>query len=767
GKPELIVGNELDSTVTVYRNQMAVLASCTVTPGTDTVGNVAIGGSRMDSVVVSNSGSAALTISTVTSDSAGFTITPTSGTVGAGGSKKFYVTFTPQAVGTKTGTFHFIHTGTSSPTVLKAVATGYYASDTLVASSGPNGTISPSGTIVVTSSTNKSFTFTPATGYHVDTLLIDGVRNTDSLTGYTFRSISANHTIRVIFSINQYVISALSGPNGVIAPSGAVPVPYGSGQRFVFTPAAGYHVDSVQVDGILNTDSLSAYTFFNVTAVHSIRVTFRINQYPITATAGANGAISPSGTVQVNYGASQRFIFNPSTGFHTDSVVIDGVRNTDSLQGYTFGNVSAGHTIRVTFRNNQYTITASSGPNGTIVPQGIIAVAYDSSQTFLFQPAAGYKVDSLFVDGAYAGAAANYQFQHVQQTHTISVRFAVIQLTITVSAGSHGTVIPGSGSFAYGTSPLFRIVPDSGYYVDSVFVDSLFTGDDTTYQFAPLTVNHAISASFVRDSVTVIVSRNWNLVSLPLKMKDSRREVVFPEAVSAAFSYAGSYTAVDTLQPLVGYWLRFPAAGAVTLTGKFRRTDTIAVQSGWNLVGTIAFPVPASSIVSVPPGLVTSKFFAFTGSYQQVDTLHPGLGYWVKIPSAGQLILNGSAQGGIAGRIRQVDPADRPPSPPEALTAGKGIPASYALASAYPNPFNPSTTIGYALPVESRVTVTVYSVLGDIVARLVSAVQPAGYYQTVWNAGSFSSGIYFYRLEAVGTSGAESFSAVRKILLVK
>jgi len=96
------------------------------------------------------------------------------------------------------------------------------------------------------------------------------------------------------------------------------------------------------------------------------------------------------------------------------------------------------------------------------------------------------------------------------------------------------------------------------------------------------------------------------------------------------------------------------------------------------------------------------------------------------------------------------------------------LPRVYTLAQNYPNPFNPSSTVRYTLPVESRVTVTVYNVLGQLTAVLVDEVQHAGVQSVNWNAAGAASGIYFYRLHAVsiGSSG-ESFTQVRKMLLVK
>jgi hypothetical protein len=94
-------------------------------------------------------------------------------------------------------------------------------------------------------------------------------------------------------------------------------------------------------------------------------------------------------------------------------------------------------------------------------------------------------------------------------------------------------------------------------------------------------------------------------------------------------------------------------------------------------------------------------------------------------------------------------------------------PEAFALRNNYPNPFNPSTTIKYALPEASYVQLEVYNVVGQVVRTLVADHQNAGRYVVQWDASddsgqSLSSGIYFYRLQAGG-----EFLDVKKMLLLK
>ena len=95
------------------------------------------------------------------------------------------------------------------------------------------------------------------------------------------------------------------------------------------------------------------------------------------------------------------------------------------------------------------------------------------------------------------------------------------------------------------------------------------------------------------------------------------------------------------------------------------------------------------------------------------------------------------------------------------------LPAAFSLADNFPNPFNPATTIKYALPQAADVELTVYNVLGQPVRTLVAEHQNAGRYVVEWDATndsghSLSSGMYFYRLQAGG-----EFLKVKKMLLLK
>jgi len=100
-------------------------------------------------------------------------------------------------------------------------------------------------------------------------------------------------------------------------------------------------------------------------------------------------------------------------------------------------------------------------------------------------------------------------------------------------------------------------------------------------------------------------------------------------------------------------------------------------------------------------------------------------------------------------------------SPVEPQEEDQAIPVTFSLSQNYPNPFNLHTTIKFALPEDSYVSVNVYDLMGNHIITLINGTKQAGYHQIVWDATDFASGVYFYRIEA------GDFTETRKMLVIK
>jgi photosystem II stability/assembly factor-like uncharacterized protein len=269
---------------------------------------------------------------------------------------------------------------------------------------------------------------------------------------------------------------------------------------------------------------------------------------------------------------------------------------------------------------------------------------------------------------------------------------------------------------------------------------------------------------------TLQTQSGWDMVSLPVRVSDARTTVLFPSAISAAFTYETFYTREDTLEMGVGYWLKYREAEVINFLGQVCLTESVTVHPGWNMIGSISEPIPASSITSEPPNLHTSDVFGYQQHYLPADTIYPAKGYWIKTSESGKLVLSTKQAYSSAStnRIKIVPTSELPPLPPDVDAFEQAVPKAYALEQNYPNPFNPVTTLKYELPVDSKVSLRIYNVLGQVAAVLADDVQQAGYKSVEWDARGAASGVYFYRLNATSTVGPRrTFTNVKKMCLVK
>ncbi len=229
---------------------------------------------------------------------------------------------------------------------------------TITVSAGENGTISP-GTSQIERGTTKAFTIAAASGYGIDALTVDGsvvagASGTSAYT-YTFAKVSENHTISAIFKQqSQFTIRTGLGTGGTISPRKDTTVTIGGSQSYTITASTGYVISRVKVVKGTTSEIIEdaagktsyAYTFTNVQADGRMEASFEkpATTYTIEASAGANGTISPSGSVSVTSGGSQTFNISASEGYEVADVLVDG-ESQGAITTYTFTNVTANHTI--------------------------------------------------------------------------------------------------------------------------------------------------------------------------------------------------------------------------------------------------------------------------------------------------------------------------------------------------------------------------------------------------------------------------------------
>lgn len=201
------------------------------------------------------------------------------------------------------------------------------------------------------------------------------------------------------------------------------------------------HFDALDLDGGTNTSRLavrrySASTWSSTgsgtnsaTSVQGTGVTgfgdFAAAEprFTVTASAGAGGTISPTGSLTVAAGGSLAFTIAPLPCFTIADVQVDG-GSVGAVTAYTFDNVQVNHTISASFAAiGPFAITATSGGGGTITPAGTALVNCGATQAYAFTPAPGFHVGFVRVDGAPVAPAAGYSFTNVQGDHTLNVFF--------------------------------------------------------------------------------------------------------------------------------------------------------------------------------------------------------------------------------------------------------------------------------------------------------------------------------------------------------
>jgi hypothetical protein len=269
---------------------------------------------------------------------------------------------------------------------------------------------------VYTSASAGSWT---VTGIYSSTAYTTGLTvNPAALDHFVFSTV-ANQTTSSAFNITVTAVDGFG--NTVTGYSGMPSLTYSAGTispSTMSTFISGVGITSVTV----NTAGLGVTIAANDSSHSGTSNSFTVNP-TISAFSGAYGAISPNGSISVNYGSSQSFTITASSGYQIADVVADNV-SLGSLSYYTFTDVQATHTITANFTINTFDIAASAGGGGSISPNGSVTVNYGDNQTFTITPNTGYYIVDVSVNGSSVGPVSSYTLTNVQVSNTISVTFA-------------------------------------------------------------------------------------------------------------------------------------------------------------------------------------------------------------------------------------------------------------------------------------------------------------------------------------------------------
>ena len=356
-----------------------------------------------------------------------------------------------------------------------------------------DGSVEPEGPISVNAGDDIQLSFSPNANHHVADVKVNG-QSKGPMNDLLLKNLNENVLVIVNFMLGDFHIQASSDENGSITPEGWISAYLNDNQSFEIEPNPGYDIDKVQINGAY-IDPVSHFTFWNIADNNRIHVTFRPKMV-IMAASGGNGAIVPSGTIKVESGSFKSFEMIPDNGYRVSDVLVDG-SSLGSIDKYTFFNIQSGHTIEVIFVRDIFTIEATSGPYGSIVPEGNIAISPGDFQFFEFNPDHGFRVASLEIDGESIAAVNQYFFENVIENHTINVQFEPARIIVQAVAGNHGSIYPsGAVVVAEGDSQEFQIQPDMGFTIQNIRVDNENLGRLDNFIFENLTQSHTIEALF-------------------------------------------------------------------------------------------------------------------------------------------------------------------------------------------------------------------------------------------------------------------------------
>jgi hypothetical protein len=331
-----------------------------------------------------------------------------------------------------------------------------------------------------------------------------------------------------------------------------------------------------------------------------------------------------------------------------------------------------------------------------------------------------------------------------------------------------------------------------------VTADSLYPGTGYWLKFSGAQSDTIAGTSVTTD--TIQMALGWNIFGAVATPTPTASIGLIPTGtwvISQFFAYDNGYSAVDTLMPGQGYWVKTDTAGSFAFTGGSSATKKPSARAQLKEMDELTFAdaqgrkqplylsrasIDRQDLFELPPPPPAGSFDARFSNGLMVENASQSSAFAVSVTGAKfpltikwssraperdlQVIVDGKSSSVASGASRKITVPFKQLS--VELGGASQIPTAFALRENYPNPFNPATRIQYDLPVDSHVALKIYNILGQTVATLVNESETAGYKNVDWNAQSFASGLYFYHIETSSVADpSKTFSATNKMLLVK
>ena len=393
--------------------------------------------------------------------------------------------------------------------------------ETVTVSVGDNGTVSPSGSVVVERGEDLELTITPDDGYRIASVILDGTDVTSEVKDSVFilSNVVSDHSVRVEFEVITYTVTVTAGENGSADPTTSV-VEYGKSLKIVFIPEPGYRTSYLTINGgdRIVPDDRTNYVIDDIIEDKAVEVFFERDD---SAYASVSVAIVGHGTVNGNSDSFKDEVLKgnpysitsvPSEGYRLSKVLVDNVEVSTSGGVYVLKDIARDTAVEVVFEILMFTVTVDVGEHGSC-DQQTPAVEYGSDLTFTFTPDSRYAVHSVTVDGVPVEIVdGTYVLRDIRTDHVVAVTFWKAEFDIEVSAGENGSASPsGVQSVDRGGSLTVSFAPDDKYAVYSVKVDGEeveITGN--AYTFSSVSADHILVVTFRQVEFNIGISAGEN-----------------------------------------------------------------------------------------------------------------------------------------------------------------------------------------------------------------------------------------------------------------
>lgn len=376
---------------------------------------------------------------------------------------------------------------------------------------------------VVLSEVNpQPFAYIQATPFGSSTLrgfIIDGEFDETTTGSSVYSNLGSSGTKRTISYLfaKTYTINVTTDYGSSVSGSYPDTVVEGSNKYLHISKRQGYKLTSVILDDSSQTipsqteasGEVMTISLENITSNHNLVVTSEPFKYTITTSAGSNGSITPSATV--NYGSSKTINMSPSTGYEVNEVIVDGV-NKGKITTYTFNNITDNHTISVTFKKldeQKFTVNCTTVQNGNISVSPTSATV-GTKITIYVNPSEGYRLKQI--DSSPTVNINNNQFTMPAQNVTLTPVFEKIETqtyAITVGTSEYGTATASHTSASAGTTITMTATPGQGYVLKSYATQPYVSVVNGQFVMpsSPITVTPIFDvASVVKTSYDIYVS---------------------------------------------------------------------------------------------------------------------------------------------------------------------------------------------------------------------------------------------------------------------